>query len=117
MFGVHANLERCKGHTQKGHREKVQDFRIFQGVFRVFSGCFRGVSCGFRVFSGCFRGVFPMPFPNTSFGPVHKAGDKKCFHHLTPYLLIFLGFSVRGIGFRQTAGRAQGDFLPFKGRG
>ena len=56
-------LERCKGHTQKGHREKrVLNVRIFQGVFRVFSGCFhreKGIECHeFQDFSGCFRGVF-----------------------------------------------------------
>ena len=59
-------LERCQGHTHKGHREKVLNvvnFRIFQGVFGVFSGYFQvffrifhGV---FMVFSGCFQGVFP----------------------------------------------------------
>ena len=33
-------LERCKGHTHKGHREKVLNIMNF----RVFSGYFRGVS-------------------------------------------------------------------------
>ena len=62
-------LERCKGHTHKGHREKalnVMNFRIFQGVFRVFSGYFQD-------FSGCFQGVFrvffPMPFPGMPLDP------------------------------------------------
>ena len=45
---------RRKGHTHKGHREKVlnvMNFRILRGVFRVFSGSFQGVV---REFSGCF---------------------------------------------------------------
>ena len=52
-------LERCKGHAHRGHREKVPNvmsFWIFQGVFRVFSGCFQGV---FRVFSLCPFRVCP----------------------------------------------------------
>ena len=63
----HPFLERCKGHTHKGHREKVlnvMNFRIFQGVFGVFSGSFR-----FRIFQGVFRVFFPMPFPGMLFGP------------------------------------------------
>ena len=67
---------RCKGHTHKGHREKVlnvMNFRIFQGVFRVFSGCFQGV---FRVFQCVFQGVFfPMPFPGLPFGPFQLASE------------------------------------------
>ena len=63
-------LERRKGHTHKGHREKllkVTKFRIFsgyfQGVFRVFSGSFQSIFREFfRVFSGSFRVFFPMPF-------------------------------------------------------
>ena len=58
-------LERCKGHTHKGHREKVlsvMNFRIFKGVFGVCSGYF-------QVFSGSFRVSFPMPFPGMPFGP------------------------------------------------
>ena len=59
------SLERCKGHTHKGHREKalnVMNFQIFQGIFRVLSG-------SFRIFQGIFRVFFPMPFPGMPFGP------------------------------------------------
>ena len=55
----------CKGHTHKGHREKVlnvMNFRVFsgyfQGVFGVFSGSLRKFQESFRAFSGCFQGVF-----------------------------------------------------------
>ena len=50
-------LEGCTGHAHKEHREKVlkvMNFRDCQGVFRVFSGYFQGVSGSFRVFSECF---------------------------------------------------------------
>ena len=55
-------LGRGKGHTHKGHGEKV--LKVMN--FRVFSRCFQGIFRGlrefqgiFRVFSGCFQGVFP----------------------------------------------------------
>ena len=38
--------QRCKGHTQKGHIEKVLNVMNFR-IFRVFSGYFQGI---FRVF-------------------------------------------------------------------
>ena len=46
-------LEGCKGHTHKGHRDKVLkvvNFSDFQGVFRYF----QGVSRYFSVFCKCF---------------------------------------------------------------
>ena len=54
-------LERCKGHTHKGHREKYWKSE-FQGVSIVFSGYFQGI---LRV---VFRVFFPMPFPGMPFG-------------------------------------------------
>ena len=101
------HLERCKGHTHKGHREKVlnvMNFWIFQGVFGVFSGVFRyfpGVSGFFRVFSGCFRvfsgilrefqdfsGCFsPCPFrvcPLDPFNPWDLSGPQSLFSVLGP---------------------------------
>ena len=47
---IYQTLERCKGHTHKGHREKGTECPEFQD----FSGCFQGV---FRVFSGYFREI------------------------------------------------------------
>ena len=44
-------FEGWKVHTHKGHREKSTESHEFQGILRVFSGCFHGI---FRVFSGCF---------------------------------------------------------------
>ena len=41
-------VERCKGHTHKGHREnvlKVMNIRVFQGASRVFPGCFSLCPC------------------------------------------------------------------------
>ena len=70
-------LERCKGHTHKGYREKalnVMNFRIFQGVFRVFSGHFHGVSGFFSVFSGCFQGVFPYALSGYALWTLSKTG-------------------------------------------
>ena len=48
-------LEGCKGHTHKGHRDKVLQAMNFM----AFSSCFQGV---FRVFEGIFR-VFSWYFP------------------------------------------------------
>ena len=58
-------LKNSLKHTQKGHREKVlkvMNFSgCFQGVFRVFSGSFQGVS-------GCFhQGVFIRVFSSGFF--------------------------------------------------
>ena len=69
------SLERCKGHTHKGHREKVlnvMNFWIFQGVFGVFSGCFEVFSGSFSIFQGVFRVFFPMPFSGMPFGPFQQ---------------------------------------------
>ena len=52
------NLTRCKGHTHKGHREKV----LKVVTFRIFSGLCQGI---FRVF-------FPMPFLGVPFWTVPK---------------------------------------------
>ena len=66
-------LERCKGHTHKGHREKILNVTLISGFFRVFSGYFQGVFREFQGISGNFQGVFrvffPMPFPGLPFGP------------------------------------------------
>ena len=56
----HVILKRCKGHTHKGHREKVlkvMNFRYVQGVFRELWGV-----------SGYFQGVFPFALSGMPFG-------------------------------------------------
>ena len=59
------NLERCKGHTHKGHGEKGTESHDFQGISGVLS-----VSSGsFRVFSGIF---FTLPFPRIPFRPFQE---------------------------------------------
>ena len=48
-----------KGHTHKGHREKV--LKVVH--FRDFSGCFRGIFRELQGISGCFQGCFSLcPF-------------------------------------------------------
>ena len=62
-------MEGCKGHIQKGHREKllkVMKFRVFSGCFQGISGVVSGVSGHFQDDFGVF---FPMPFPGMPFGP------------------------------------------------
>ena len=63
-------LERCKGHTQKGHREKV--LKVIN--FRVFSRYFQGVFREFQEFSGCFQGVFPYALSGHALWALPKMG-------------------------------------------
>ena len=49
-----SHLERCKGHTHKGHREKSTECQEFQDFSGCFQGVFREFQGIFRVFSGCF---------------------------------------------------------------
>ena len=56
-------LERCKGHTHKGHGGK--ELKVMN--FRVFSGYSQGV---FRELQDILRVFFPMPFPGMPFGPL-----------------------------------------------
>ena len=108
--------KRAKGHTHKGHREKVpkvMNLMVFSGCFRGIFGKFEGISGvfrvffpvpfpGMRVFQGVLRVfsvcVFPMPFLRMPFGPFQKnKGLRECSKHdLGPQSktmgCFFLGF-------------------------
>ena len=87
----------CKGHTHKGHRQKVlraTSFRVFsryfQVVFRIFSGYFQGV---FQGVSERFQGWFPYAYALFGYALPQYLGANKNKRRIKHRNTIFTGLS------------------------
>ena len=92
-------MEGCKGHTHKGHREKVlkvmnsRDFPgCFQGDFRVFLGYFME----FQEISGHFQGVFPYALSGYALWTLSSTRPPYPHHFERPLLPRSFGASFGG---------------------